>query len=156
MKRIATVCAIVIGAALIGAAQADVHHGAHDKIKGKGDGKHEVHKTKDGHVCHAHVKNGKVHNLTVAHATHTADQLKLKKVKTKTKRHAMNQAPDGIHLGQGATAEHHYVSTEPAQVTVWVGWAFFNPIANHWVFIWFPITIVEGGDQGCQDIDSGT
>jgi hypothetical protein len=159
MRTMSLFAVLSIGA-LIGAAQADQHHGGHAQIQGKGAGKHVVHVTPNGHTAHAHVnKNGRVANMTVTHPQHSAAQLKVTKVKTKAKKHAQAPLPpDDVFVAEGESAlgENLFVGAEPseaAQVQIWVGWAFYNPNANMWIFIWFPINLVEGGDQGAVSVD---
>jgi hypothetical protein len=155
--RIMSLLAALGIVSLVGVALADNHLGGASKV-GNSAGQYTVHTTPHGHTAKATVNSkGKVSKMTVSHATHPASQLKLKKVKTGVKRHAMGPAPEQIYVGQeGSTAGGAFVCTSPeeaAQGQIWVGWAFYNPTAQQWVFIWFPIDLVENGDSGAENID---
>jgi hypothetical protein len=143
---------------LTGFTLADTHHDAHAKIVGKGDGKHLLHTTPQGHVAHAHVTNGKVKKVEV---THKGKAITLTKYKTQKKLHAMANAPGGAQFtmedsdnvvnvfassdGSDDTGDARLAS---AQLTMFVGWGFFNQFTNQWVVFWFPVVVVDGGDLG--------
>ncbi len=121
-----------------GLAQADNHHNGHDAIRGKPDGKHQLH-TVGNHTAHAHVKGGKVAQVEVNHKK--KGQVNVRRYKSSKKHHA---SADG--------ARHHYVSFDPGEeiggVTAWVGFGYLND-NNQLVIIWFPVNIVLNGDAGC-------
>jgi hypothetical protein len=126
---------------------ADKHHSGQDKLgdRIKKDGKHEIHKT-DNHVVHAHVKGKKVTGVTATHKT-TGKMAKVTKYRSKKKLHAMADSPRG---------ETHFVMAETETVellTVWVGFGFSDGV--HLYIFWFPLELVDGGDDGAVDYDSG-
>jgi hypothetical protein len=166
--RLFSVMSALALAAFIGVTQADVHHNGQAKIQGKGPGRHAVHRSPHGHVAHAHVNgNGKISHISVTHARHTPAHLKVKKVKTTVRRHARAPGREDVlvALAEGEDGVETLFTSEmlePAEAAepdpqiglVFVGWAYFNPNAQFWVFIWFPINLVEGGDQGAENIDA--
>jgi hypothetical protein len=158
--KVASALAVVAlaGIGLVSVADADHHHGGAAKVQGKGPGKHIVLSTKHGHQAHAHVNNNhRVNGISVTQNGKFAN-VKTKKVKTRVRRHAMVPGEGGdtfLAQGNDEAGQHMFMAADPAQVQVWVGWAFYYPQANMWVFIWFPMNMVEGGDSGCQDIDNG-
>jgi hypothetical protein len=143
--RMLRVAVAALVALIGGAVAADQHHDGGARVQGKGEGRHLAHQTRDGHAAHAHVNRaGKVFNLT---ASHPKDgNVRTKKVVTRQRRHALAPSDREVFVS--------FNSAEAlTQGTVWVGWAFFNPYSNHWVFIWFPIDLVQGGDSGAEPID---
>ncbi len=148
---------------VLGGAQADVHQDGHGKIIGKGDGKHHLHTTPDGHVAHAHVTNGKVTMVSVAHQ---GKNLQVKKYKSNKKLHAMANQPGGdftrvdgaevVNVFAADTgAETESSRAASAQVTVFIGFGFLNTFTNQLVIFWFPIEVVDGGDFGAIVIGGG-
>jgi hypothetical protein len=148
MARIFALACLVVTAGFMGLAQADNHHNGHDLVKNKlnTNGKHVL-STMGNHTAHAHVKDGKVSNVEVAHKKNGA--VNVTKYKADKKHHA--QAGNGI--------EHHYVLADAdaaAQgfVTLFVGFGFINDNGNLVIF-WFPVNIVVGGDNGCVIYGAG-
>jgi hypothetical protein len=140
--------------ALPGLAEADTHHNGHSLIQGKGNGKHQLHATPQGHVAHAHVNNGKVQQVTV---THKGNAHAVRKFKTRQRLHALADLPGQFEGGEVT----HFVSTNAAadpadpadpQVFVYVGFGFYNQFTNQWIVFWFPVAMVWGGDSGADEI----
>jgi hypothetical protein len=136
---------LLLAAALIGAVAfigivraAEKHHNAKDLLGNKlnTDGKHELHKVGE-HTVHAHIKNKKIKEVTVVHSS--KGTVEVKKHKT-SKKVVLANTRDDIHvvLADGDTCD----------TTVYVGWSFTDGI--HTYFFWFPVEIVEGGDEGCE------
>jgi hypothetical protein len=157
MVRISSLLCIV---ALLGVAPvlADTHHDGHAKLRGKGDGTHQIHNGKNGHKAHATVAGGKIKRVT---ASHKGRALKVTKYKTARKHHAMADS----------RAEHHFVMTageapagtpfvgltgaEANASTVYVGFGFINQVTGQLMVFWFPVNMVDGGDADSEDYDGG-
>jgi hypothetical protein len=159
LKYLLYATAAILGMWLVSPAQkiqADAHHDGHSKIVGKGDGKHHLHTTPKGHASHAHVNNGKVKTVSVMHQN---KQVAVKKYKTTKKLHALGLQPEGspfvqadtgdtVHIFAGGTDSDASNSAElaSAQISLFVGFGFFNTFTNQLVIFWFPLNVVDGGD----------
>ncbi len=120
---------------------AHMHQSAHTQLGNKINtpGKHPL-KTVGNHTASAHVvAGGKISHVSVSHPTKTVAVKKYKTTKRIVQANARN--------------EFHYVSAEAeALVTAFVGFAFFD--GTHWFIFWFPLDLVQTGDQGCMDFDN--
>jgi len=130
------VCAIVV-ACLVSTASADQHYNAHGHIAGRGDGKHPL-PSANNHTSHAHVRNGKVHGVSVSHSQKGA--VATQKVKSKKRRHARVDETGAVHTYfEGGSSD---TTGQPPGMFVWLGWRFYDPFAQHWVYFWFPAQVV--------------
>jgi hypothetical protein len=128
-------------AALMGTvALADTHHDGGSKVKGVQNGQVHLHTTKHGHASHANLRNGKVTGISVHKAgKDVTNQLTTKKFKTKNKKH-LTEA--GAYVDENTDLN----------AFVFIGFGYYCPFDNQWVIFWFAVEIVDGGDDGAEEI----
>lgn len=131
----------------------DKHHNGHALLQKNlsKDGRHMLHQS-GSHVAHAHVKNGKVKRVEVAHK---GKSLQVKKFKTSQKRHAMADVPGKAQM-VFADAEQPADTVLTSSLTVYIGFGYYNEYLGQWIIFWFPIELVDGGDDGAADYDGMT
>jgi hypothetical protein len=132
------------------------HHDGSHAVK-HGPGKH-VAKRAHGHTATVHVnKNKKVTHMT-AHRDSTGHQVATKKVKSKIRRHAMADPSDDVFVSVGMpeTDDSLLTALQPGGFgSNYVGFGFAIQMNGQtiWIFIWFPVNMVDGGDSGAVPYD---